>query len=105
MLALSEPESTDFACLCVGLTSLDEGHSLAVLDKKSGQLLKHRQLHGDPCYKEVWDRSYSNELGQLCQGIGTGDKAGGKWIAGTNTFHLTRYSDIPYHKRKEIIYR
>jgi hypothetical protein len=36
-LALLEPESTDFACLCVRLTTLDEGHSLAVLDKESGQ--------------------------------------------------------------------
>ena len=33
-----------------------------------------------------------------------GDKASGKQVAGTNTFHLTRYSNIPHHKRKEIIY-
>jgi hypothetical protein len=32
-----------------------------------------------------------------------GDKAGGKRVAGTNTFHLTRYFDIPHHKYKEII--
>jgi hypothetical protein len=88
-LALSKPESTEFACLCARLTSLDEGHSLAVLGKESGQLLKHCQLRQDPRYKEVWDQFYSNELGQLCQGIGTGDKAGGKRVAGTNTFHLT----------------
>jgi hypothetical protein len=43
-LVLSEPESTEFACLCTWLTSLDKGHSLVVLDKKSGQLLEHRQL-------------------------------------------------------------
>jgi hypothetical protein len=53
---------------------------------------------------KVWDRSYSNELGRLCQGIGTGDKAGGKQVAGTNTFHLIPYSDILHHKHKEIIY-
>ncbi len=33
-----------------------------------------------------------------------GDKAGGRLVAGTNTFHLTRYSNIPHHKHKEIIY-
>jgi hypothetical protein len=33
-----------------------------------------------------------------------GDKAGGKRVAGRDTFHLTRYSDIPHHKHKEIIY-
>jgi hypothetical protein len=103
-LVLSEPESADIACLCVQLTSLDKGHSLAVLDKESSQFLKHCQLCQDPHYKEVWDRSYSNELGQLCQGIGMDDKAGGKWVAGTNTFHLTRYLDIPHHKRNKIIY-
>jgi hypothetical protein len=25
-------------------------------------------------------------------------------FAGTNTFHLIPYSDIPHHRRKEIIY-
>jgi hypothetical protein len=33
-----------------------------------------------------------------------GDNAGGKQVAGTNTFHLTQYSNITHHKRKEIIY-
>jgi hypothetical protein len=32
------------------------------------------------------------------------DKARGKWVEGTNTFHLIPYSDIPHHKCKEIIY-
>ncbi len=43
LLALLEPESAEFACLCARLSTLDKGHSLAVLDKKSGQLLKHCQ--------------------------------------------------------------
>jgi hypothetical protein len=103
-LALLEPELTDFACLCTRLTSLNKGHSLAVLDKETSQLLKNCQLQQDPCYKEVWACSYSNEPRHLCQGIGTGDKTGGKQVAGTNTFHLIPYSDIFYHKGKEIIY-
>jgi hypothetical protein len=43
-LALSEPELKEFACLCARLSTLNKGHSLAVLDKKSSQLLKHHQL-------------------------------------------------------------
>jgi hypothetical protein len=87
--SILEPELTEFACLCARLISLNEGHSLAILDKESGQLLEHHQLQRDPCYKEVWDQSYSNEHEQLCQGIGMGDKAGNKRVAGINTFQLT----------------
>jgi hypothetical protein len=49
-------------------------------------------------------KTHVNELGRLCQGIGTGNKEGGKRVAGTNTFHLITFADIPHHKRKEIIY-
>jgi hypothetical protein len=61
-LALSEPEMTEFACLCTRLSTLDEVHSLAVLDQESGQLLQHRQLQQDPHYKEVWDHFYSSHM-------------------------------------------
>jgi hypothetical protein len=103
-LVLPEPEMTEFACFCEKLSTLENGDSLAVLDQESGQLLDHCQLHKDPHYKEVWDRSYSNKLGRLCQGIGASGKAGGKRVAGTNTFHLIPNLDIPHHKQKEIIY-
>ncbi len=43
---------------------------LPVLDHATGQMLKHRQLCKHPAYKETWDRSYADKLGQLCQGIG-----------------------------------
>ncbi len=52
----------------------------------------------------MWDRSYANQLGHLCQGVGTGDKADGKQVAGTNTFHLIAYANIPHQKPKQIIY-
>jgi hypothetical protein len=94
----------EFAGLCEKLAILDDGDALAVLDRESGKLLEHRQLRKDPRYKTVWDRLYANELGRLCQGIGTGKAAGGKRVAGTNTFHLITFADIPHHKRKEIIY-
>ena len=69
-----------------------------------GKLLEHRQLRKDPGYKKVWDHSYSNELGHLDQGMGTGDIAGGKKVVGTNTFHIITYADIPHHKQNKIIY-
>jgi hypothetical protein len=99
-LALSKPEVIEFAGLCESLTILNYGDALVVLDRNTGKLLEHRQLRKDPRYKTVWDRSYANELRCLCQGVGTGDKAGGKQVAGTNTFHIIAYADIPHQKRK-----
>ncbi len=84
-LTLSKLEVIEFAGFCESLTILNDGDALAVLDRDTGKLLEHCQLRKDPCYKTVWDRSYANELGRLCQGVGTGDKAGGKWVAGIPT--------------------
>ncbi len=50
----------------------------------------------------MWDTSYANELEQLCQGIGSGATPTSKRVAGTITFFLIDYRDIPTHKRKEI---
>jgi hypothetical protein len=72
-LVLSKPEVIEFADLCESLTILNKGDALAVLDRNTGKLLKHRQLRKDPCYKTVWDRSYANKLGRLCQGLGIGE--------------------------------
>ncbi len=103
-LALSKPEVIEFAGLCESLTILNNGDALAVLNRDTGKLLEHRQLCKDPRYKTVWDRSYANELWRLCQGVGTGDKAGSKRVAGTNTFHLIAYANIPHQKQKQITY-
>jgi hypothetical protein len=46
--------------------------------------------------------SYANELGHLCQGIGSGPTPNSQQVAGTNTFCLIDYNNIPLHKRKEI---
>jgi hypothetical protein len=50
----------------------------------------------------TWDTLYSNELGRLCQGIGSGKAPNSKRVAGTNTFFCIDYNNIPLHKRKEI---
>ena len=76
--------------------------ALSVLDTSTGEFLEHRQLRRDPRYKETWDTSYANKLGRLCQGIGSGTTPTSKRVAGTNTFFLIDYHNIPAHKRKEI---
>jgi hypothetical protein len=50
----------------------------------------------------MWDTLYANELGPLCQGIGTGTTPNTKQVAGTNTFFPINYNDIPVHKHKKI---
>ena len=95
-------EVMNFAGLCHELSLLDIPTALSVLDSSTGEFLEHRQLRRDPRYKTTWDTSYANELGRLCQGIGSGPTPNSKRIAGTNTFFLIDYHDIPVHKRKEI---
>ncbi len=56
----------------------------------------------DPWYKITLDSLYSNELGRLYQGIGSGKAPNSKPVAGTNTFFCINFPDIPLHKRKEI---
>ncbi len=90
---MAPPEITNFALLC---------SAISVLDPASGEFLEHRQLRRDPRYKPIWDTSYANELGRLCQGIGKGSKPDTKRVAGTNTFFIIDYNNIPIHKRIEI---
>jgi hypothetical protein len=93
-----------FANLCLSLGKLDcvDPSALSVLDPATGEFLKHRQLCRDPRYKTVWDTSYANESGRLCQGIGSGSTPTSQRVAGTNTFFIIDYQNIPLHKCKEI---
>ena len=40
-----------------------------VIDEETGDSLEYRHLVKHPKYKEVWTRSYANELGHLTNGI------------------------------------
>ena len=67
-----------------------------VLDEETGKFLKHRALRRHPKLKKIWDRSFANELGRLCQGIGEGDKGPKQQrVAGTETFKVIHFHDIP----------
>ena len=72
--------------------------AMPILDKESGQLLEYRQLRGHPKYHVVWNDSYFNELGRLCQGVGTNADGTGQPIDGTDTFFVISY------RRKEVTY-
>jgi hypothetical protein len=53
----------------------------------------------------VWDKSYANELGRLCQGVGTNpDGPSPKRIEGTDTFRVIQYHDIPANRRLDVTY-
>ena len=75
--------------------------SMPVLDETSRQSLQYRQLHKHSKFAHIWNTSYANELGRLCQGIGQGSK-GPKHqrVEGTNTFRLNKFADIPQDRRK-----
>jgi hypothetical protein len=76
-----------------------------VLDASTGQQLEHRQLRRHPAYKQVWDTSYANELGRLCQGIGHDDATATKQrVEGTDTFRPIHYDDIPTDRRSDVTY-
>jgi hypothetical protein len=99
---MTPKEIGGFAYLCEALNGVDSPNACSVLDSSMGEFLEHCQLRHDPRYKVTWDKSYANELGKLCQGIGIGTKPGTKCVDGTNTFFMINYDDIPKHKQKEI---
>jgi hypothetical protein len=100
--SMSPEETTGFAYLCAALEKVDSPPALSVLNPLTGKFLEHRQLRRDPRFKATWDTSYANELGRLCQGVGTGNTPAGQRVAGTDTFICIEYNDIPPHKRREI---
>jgi hypothetical protein len=79
--------------------------ALPVLDPETGMTLEHKQLRRHPKYKQIWDTSYADELGRLCQGVGR-DKTNPtkQRVQGTNTFRPIQYQDIPSTRRHDITY-
>jgi hypothetical protein len=102
--SMTPNEVNGFAYLCKALTLMDHtpAEAFSVLDQATSKSLEHCQLHTDPRYKQTWDTSYANELGRLCQGIGTGPTPGSKQVEGTNTSFRINYNNIPVAKWKEI---
>jgi hypothetical protein len=99
---MTTAETTHFDALCSALSHKDNLLALSVPEPTTGNILEHCQLRCDPWYKTTWDTLYANELGHLCQGIGSGKARNSKHVAGTSTFFHINYQDILLHKRKEI---
>ena len=74
-----------------------------VTDEETGKPLEYRHLKRHPKLAPTWLRSYCNEMGRLCQGIGDGTKGPrSQRVAGTDTFRVMDYNDIPRDRRKGI---
>ena len=66
-------------------------------------MLDHKQLQRHPRLKKMRDTSYNNALGRLCQGVDEGTAGPDKQrAAGTSTFCVINYNDIPKNKCSNI---
>ena len=90
------------ALWCTQETSLDH-MALPVLNPDTGQTMEYRQLRRHPKYKQLWENSYCNELGRLCQSIRKGFQGlKNQRVAGTETFKVRKYQESPQDRRKEV---
>ena len=64
-----------------------ENFACAILDDETGQSLEFRHLIKLEKYRDVWMKSFDNELGRLAQGI--------RDIPGTDTIDFIPFTDVP----------
>ena len=76
----------------------------SVLEHETGKKLNYGQLRKHPRLQDTWKTSFSNEMGRLCQGVGTGTNGKGKIIEGKNTFFAIKFENIPKDRLNEICY-
>ena len=75
----------------------------SVLDHDTGETLEHRQLRRLPKYKATWDKSYADEIGRLCQGVGQHtSKPNTQRVAGTDTMKPIKFNDIPFDRQGDV---
>jgi hypothetical protein len=79
-----------------GLVIPQDRIEFAFIDDKIGKALEYCDLIKMNEHKQVWSKSYANELGRLTQGISN--------IPWTNTMFFIHKSDIPVDCRKDITY-
>jgi hypothetical protein len=107
-IPLAPTQAKHHATTCLGSPTCTPPTAIAnpVLDHATGKTLEHRQLRKHPAYKQVWDQSYGNELGRLCQGIGsiqsTSTSPSKKRVEGTNTMRPIMFHKIPHDRLKDV---
>jgi hypothetical protein len=65
----------------------DENFAHAIIDEETGKALEFRHLIKLDKYREIWMKSFANELGRLAQGI--------RDIPGTDTINFIKFADVP----------
>ena len=63
----------------------------SVLEQETGKQLNYGKLRKHPRLQETWNKSFSNEMGRLCQGVVKGPNGEGNIIEGTNTFFVIKF--------------
>ena len=63
----------------------------SLLQKETGKQINYGQLRKHPRFQETWNKYFSNKMGRLCQGVGTGTNGIGKKVEGTNIFFVVRF--------------
>ena len=66
----------------------NENYAHAILDEETGQALEFRDLIKHDKYRDVYMKSFGNELGHLAQGI--------RDIPGTNTITFIQFDNVPH---------
>ena len=67
----------------------------SVLEHEIRKQLNYGQLRKHPRLQYTWKTSFSNEMGRLCQGVGTGPNGKVKIIEVTNIFFAIKFENIP----------
>jgi hypothetical protein len=75
----------------------------SVLDHETRETLEHCQLQHLPKYKAIWDKSYADEIGRLCQGVGQHPTMPNtQQVTGTNTMKPIMFQDIPINCQSDV---
>ena len=76
----------------------------SVLEHETGKQLNYGKLRKNPRLQDTWKTSLSNEMGGLCQGVGTGTNVKVKRYEGTNTLFAIKFEKTPKERLNEICY-
>ena len=69
----------------------------AVVDAETGELMEYRHLMKNPKYREIWSKSYGDEIGRVFQGMP------GR-VDGTNTAFFVHKEAVPANRWKDVTY-